>query len=507
MRTVAVNTPAPGRGALLANALRTLAGVVLIAGLMVAPLYYGATRPASQQAVLALLAAGSIAWLLSCALSGTCILPPRAMRIGATLVLGVAAVWMIFLVQPELPTFTRNHLARISARWPFSVVPRNFSVVLASGIIAVFALFALRDLARDRFWRRSIAGAILLTGAAVALLGLIQNATRAKGIYWDTSQRMPGAFFGTFFHHTSAGAYLNTVWPLGFGLALAGIRKGGRSSRARLGIYGALVCAALALAAHSGHISRLPQVIAIAAFAGFALWAGLWHAFGTIRGLRMVVAMGAALMACGAVAFGATRFGQISARWNQLEWAKVRGADRAGVNVAAPSDWPRLMRDDLFVPSDHRNYPLGDRGAMYAAAVSAIRERPWFGWGPGGWTAAAAAHSLDPFIRTFYLTVQFAHQDYLQTWVEWGVFGAAGWLLLVPGAVIYGIKRLGIRPSHDFIGVAAVTGLAAVLVQSLVDFPLQVPAVQFNIVALAALAWSTRSAPPGASSEPPFSFT
>jgi O-antigen ligase len=344
---------------------------------------------------------------------------------------------------------------------------------------------------------------MLLSGGAVALLGLLQNATRAPGIYWNDSVRMPGAFFGTFFHHTSAGAYLNTVWPLGFALALAEIRRDTESARTRWLIYSALICSALILVAHSGHISRLPQVIAIVGLITFTLWAGLWRAFGQIRGLRFAIGTLSAVLLIGVLGLGATRLREINARWNLLEWDGLRGGG-ATVASAPVEDWPKLMRDDLFIPSEHGDYPLGDRGAAYATAWSAIKERPWLGWGPGGWTAAAATLSNDPFIRTFYLMVQFTHNDYLQTCVEWGLIGAAGWALLVPGAAVHALKRLGSHPSHDFVGAAAVTGLAAVLVQSTIDFPLQIPAIFFNALALSAIAWSVpveRIHPP---STPPF---
>jgi hypothetical protein len=105
--------------------------------------------------------------------------------------------------------------------------------------------------------------------------------------------------------------------------------------------------------------------------------------------------------------------------------------------------------------------------------------------------AAAAAHSSDPFVRTFFLTLQFTHSDFLQACVEWGLVGAAGWVLLVPAAAIHGIAKLGLNPSRDYVGAGATAALIAVLVQSIIDFPLQIPAIQFNAVALAALSWTT----------------
>jgi O-antigen ligase len=233
-------------------------------------------------------------------------------------------------------------------------------------------------------------------------------------------------------------------------------------------------------------------VIAIFAFVAFALWAGFWRAFGRMRELRWVAGAVSATILAGVLAFGATRIDDIASRWNLLSWEGLSGG-RPAVATPPPEDWPKLMRADLFIPSKHGDYPLGDRGAAYATAWAAMTVHPWFGWGPGGWSAAAAAVSSDPFIRTFFLMVQFTHNDYLQTCVEWGLVGAVGWALLVPGAAINAFARLGLRPSDDFISAAAAVGLGCVLVQSLIDFPLQIPAVFFNAIALSALAWSVRS--------------
>lgn len=487
----------------MSDVIRAAAGCVLLVALALAPLNYGSTRLVPFELLIALCAIGAVAWGASRAMARTGSVPPRLAQLGVTLIAVSAVTWILALVVPALPDFTARHLARISARWPYSVVPREFGQLLWWSACAIGAWFALADLARQATWRWRIAAVMLVSGGAVALLGLLQNATRAKGIFWDDSIRLPGAFFGTFFHHTSAGAYLNSVWPLGFALALVNIRSQTESPRVRSFIYGSLVCSALILAAHSGHVSRLPQVIALVVLVGFTLWIGLWRAFGEIRGLRVVAGVVSALLLVAVLGFGATRLDEISARWGKLDFASMRGGHEMAVNPPVV-EWPRLMRDDLFIPSSHAGYVLGDRGAAYATAWQAIKERPWFGWGPGGWIAASAATSTDPFIRTFYLMVQFTHNDFLQTWVEWGVIGAAGWTLLVPGAAAHAFLRLGRRPSQDFIGAAAAAALASVLIQSLIDFPLQIPAIQFNALALSALAWSAPGERLQRTSTPPF---
>lgn len=478
----------------MAVALRTVSGVLMLTALCVAPLDFGATRPGAFEILVALVAIGAGAWLVAALISREVRWPPWPARIGLLLVGASSAGWLFFLQQPDVPTFTREHYARIVARWPFSVVPRELTTLLMWATCAMVALLALCDLARDPGWRRALAIVILATGSVVALLGLIQNASHARGIYWDDSRPMPGAFFGTFFHHTAAGAYLNSVWPVGLGLALDQLQRSARSPRSRVLVIAVLCATGLVLAAHAGHISRFPQVVAITLLVAFSLWTGLWKRLASIRGLRLALLGGAMLVALGVLTVGAGRLKTIAARWHELEFARLRGNRAVVATPPPPSEWPRRMRDDLFVPSDHRNYPLGDRGATYAAAWEAIKDRPWFGWGPGGWMAAAAAHSVDPFVRTFFLTMQFTHDDLLQTCVEWGLIGAAGWCLLIPASVIFALRSLAHQPSLDFIAAGAITALAALFIQSLIDFPLQIPAVQWNTIALTAFAWSAVSA-------------
>lgn len=467
----------------------------MLTALFVAPLNFGSTRPGAFQALVALVGAGAGVWLVAALLSRPVQLPPWPARIGLLLVGASSAGWLFFFPPPEVPAFTRDHYARIVARWPYSVVPRDLTMLLTWATCAMVALFALYDLAREPGWRRAFAIVIVVTGSLVALLGLLQNATHARGIYWDDRQRMPGAFFGTFFHHTAAGAYLNSVWPVGLGLALEELQRCAGSVRSRWLALALLGATGIVLAAHAGHISRFPQVVAIALLVGFSLWTGLWKRLRVVRGLRLALICAAIAIALGVVTFGAGRLKTIASRWHSLEFDRLRGDRTVVVTPPPPSEWRQRMRDDLFVPSDHRNYPLGDRGATYAAALQAIEDRPWFGWGPGGWMAAAAAHSVDPFVRTFFLTMQFTHDDLLQTMVEWGLVGAAGWCLLVPSSVIFGLRRLGGEPSRDFVAAGAITALLALFIQSLIDFPLQIPAVQWNAITLTALAWSVRGAP------------
>lgn len=431
-------------------------------------------------------AAGAL-WLFSSAVTHVWSVPSKLFLAGAALIVAVAAVW---LVRPplEIPSFTSHHLARVTARWPASMTDRAPRTVIFWAFAALLALFAAADLAREPRWRLAFVTTIVFTGVIAASIGLLQNATHARGIYWEKGPRLPGAFFGPFYHHTSAGAYLNSVWPLAAALTISGVRDGTRHTNWIAALGG--VATLLLLVAHTGHISRFPQVIAVGALVGLLLWLRPWNLLPTQRTFRFGLLL-AALGMVGLVGiFGAGKIHTIRARWSELKMPALLG--QAETPPPAPPDtWPKRMRGDLFVASDHGGYVLGDRGAAYVAAWHAFERRPWLGWGPGGWIAAAAATSVDPFVRTFFLYLQFTHNDYLQTLVEWGLFGALGWALLVFGGLAHAFRRLARQPAFDLFGAGAIAALMALLVQSLVDFPLQIPAIQLNATMLTALAWSS----------------
>jgi O-antigen ligase len=456
-----------------------------MAALALAPLDFGSTRTVPFHLLVLLVAASGCAWAASLPGPSQPALPWE-MMLGGALVAASVLAWELWLPRPSLPDFTLKHFQQISWRWPRSLVPSDRSWTLAWCAAAALAVPALFQLSSEPSTRRGFALVMVACGVAVAVLGLLQNATHARGIYWERGPRMPGAFFGPFYHHTSAGAYLNSVWPLAAGLAADCFRRGSR----RLGLF----CAAAALAilvAHAGHISRFPQVVAALMILASVLWVRPWRFAGSAspRWGRWMLA-GAAVAACAIVLGG--RIGDIGSRWSILHASDLAGKGRA-VAAVPPEQWDARMRPDLFVPSEHANFILGDRGEAYATAVQAAAERPWFGWGPGGWMAAAAATTRDPFIRTFFQMMQFTHEDFLQTVVEWGLIGAAGWAILVLGAVVRSARALRSRPEFDFVGAGAAVALAAVLTQSLIDFPMQIPAIQMNAVALAALAWSSGS--------------
>lgn len=462
--------------------LRVAAGVIFTALLVFAPLNFGSTRAGGPGVITFACAAATGLWLAAQLAGGRRARLP-AMAVACVALLAVAAVpWLTGLATPTpVAEFTQGHFARVVARWPYSTVWPAPGGSLAFILVLAASALALIDLARSRRWALTFCLALTGTATVVALLALAQNYTHATGIYWRDDGRMPGNFSGTFYHHTAAGAYYNTAWPLAVALTwLSWDRSGPAVTRWALTLAG-LLSVILLLVAHGSHVSRLPQLLALAV-APFLL-----RSRGS-RGPRGWLLLGGLLATVALLIAMTGRTAEIGERW------RLMFADTP-VAPATPeppvSAWPALMRDDLFIPHPPPPGWLGDRSESWRTAARALATRPLTGHGPGNWMGAASRHTESPFVRTFFQSLQFAYQDPLQFAVEWGGPAALGWWGLLVGALVVTLAPRAWRgPLHRSLGLAAACALAAVLLQAQVDSPLQMPAITLNVVALAALCWA-----------------
>ncbi len=450
-----------------------------------APLNFGSTRAGGTEVLTAGCILASLLWIASVACGGPRVQFPLGAAGSVLLLFLAAAPWITGLASltPVSP-FTQSHFAHVAARWPYSIVWRTPANTLAFILALAAAALPLIDLARTRGWALTFSVALAGTAVAVGTLALLQNYTHATGIYWRHDGRMPGNFCGTFYHHTAAGAYFNTAWPLAVSLTWLAWSQSRQVSATPVLIIAGVVGTIILLAAQGSHVSRFPQVTALLV-APFLL-----------RSLKFGHHSRRWLFAAGAIAVivlliaVAGRPAEIRERW-QLMFAPARIAPR---QVRPPETaWPALMRADLFVAYAPPGW-FGARGESWRTALRSITERPLTGHGPGNWMAAASQNTDDPFIRTFYQFLQFTHQDLLQFAVEWGLPATLGWWGLLVGALFAVVRaRAWLGAEHRLIAIAAACGLASVLLQAQVDFPLEMPAVVLNVVVLAALCWAGRT--------------
>jgi O-antigen ligase len=93
-----------------------------------------------------------------------------------------------------------------------------------------------------------------------------------------------------------------------------------------------------------------------------------------------------------------------------------------------------------------------------------------------------------------------AHEDYLQTVIEWGWVGAAAWAGLLAGGV-WGLIRAGTRPPRHaastgranadrLLARCALVALAGVAIHAAIDFPLQIASIQLYVAVLLGIGWA-----------------
>jgi len=128
----------------------------------------------------------------------------------------------------------------------------------------------------------------------------------------------------------------------------------------------------------------------------------------------------------------------------------------------------------------------GGRTPLWVETIPLIRAYPFFGCGLGGYETAFSRFKVSGVLETD----DFAHNDYLQLLAELGVVG-----FLIIGALALSVVRMAVRgavtssdPQARYFAVACAGALAAILLHSLADFNLYIPA---NAMLLAWIAGMT----------------
>lgn len=202
-----------------------------------------------------------------------------------------------------------------------------------------------------------------------------------------------------------------------------------------------------------------------------------------------------------ALVFSRSRMGIISALFSLIAVLALAGAGslsiRARVTVGAlfflgiiglavwiGSD-PVITRFETL--GDQYSHPGQDRVSIWRDTLRLIRLHPVLGSGLGTFTVAY------PSVQTAFLNnfVDHAHSDYLQIATELGVpgtilaFGGIFWIL---GLTVLRRKRGG---EYDkAISFACLGSITAILLHSLADFNLYIPANALVFAIILALAWS-----------------
>jgi O-antigen ligase len=447
---------------------------LLLAAIVYAPWAYGCTRWWTKVLLIQSLFAITILWLCSLFLRQRWPRVTISAGIVALSLLGLG--WFSFFNSvSSYDEFTQvfSPVPHPVPGW-FGAWDAAFSLramLLVTALMSAF--FMSMDLAANPLWRRRLFLTLALSGGLLLLFGLVERTTGAQGIFWDKSAPK-STFFATYFYHANAGAFINLTLPLVAGQAILAFRnKKGQLVRA---LWGFLLL--VSIAAVFVNTSRASMVIGILIMAALAV-GGTMIAIRrrqTITSRPQVLATVGVVLICALILTLSLGIEGALARWNNT-------------------------LDSLFASEGEL---WAGRVSIYRICWLSLYAAGWFGFGPGTFSI------IFPFLEREHGSesdgiLRYAHQDYLQTMLEWGALGFLLWMILIGGGIVRATlylwkdPRAVMRQRGMWLALCALS-LIGVLIHSLVDFPLQIASLQLISAVLLGQLWAKFDDKPKASS-------
>jgi O-antigen ligase len=370
--------------------------------------------------------------------------------------------WLIANAQSTYDPTTYQFDPRVSLvpMAPGAIDQQEATVVMIriTGLLGIMCFVA--DLTRREAWRRRVWWTIAGCGGSLILFGLIQRISGAPSIFWQEGET-GGNFFATYYYHGNAGAFINLVIPPIAGLALMAFRK--REGSIQRAIW--IPCFFIALAGAFANASKAAIVITIILLIALICW----RVRVLVNAWRVIPSTTIRVFAPFAVAISLLSLGWFG--WDRMthRWAE--------------EDWV--------------SQSAGSRLLSYQASWSMVHDSGWWGFGPGNF-ALAFPHYTGPFGNKLEGIWLFAHEDYLQTLIEWGWIGVAVWGLLFLGGILSGVRTYvrdgNLLSSGDrallFTSLLSLTGIA---IHATMDFPLQIASLQLYTAVLLGMVLGSQS--------------
>src|SRR5438876_1029560 len=441
--------------------LRHASRWIFLAALVYAPWAYGGTTSASIQIINWLLVAAFTLWIIEMVVSGRSRARPRLLLFLICALIAIGG-WMAVnaksIYDSDFYTFVplRNFAPHLTGSVDYAIS----AAWMLRGALLLCAILFVVDLSQSNRWLLRLWFTIGLVAGSIAFLGLLQKATGAQMIFWQTAPVWGATtFFATYYYHGNAGAYLNLVWPLTAGLAVRAFTTPSHPGMRALWISMLTVTIAAVVA----NTSRMAQLIALLLLIALSVQLGpaflrkVSHTKKNV-GLAGTIAILLALFALGQ----ATHLEQPLNRWQSVS-----------ERISTDARW-RASR----------------------VAMSALCDIGFFGFGPGTF------RSVFPFYNNVATkpapgTWRFLHEDYLQTALEWGWLGSSLWALLFFGGIAIGIRSYKKSAAQDWaprrrlLQPLVIVALAGVALHALVDFPLQIASIQLYVATYLGLCWGS----------------
>jgi O-antigen ligase len=438
-----------------------IAELALISGIVVAVLAFGGTEPAPFAAVEILLF-GTAAWVFA----------KRGAGVSARPLYFVVPVFLVlwgFLQLCPLPA----GLLRLAAKRGdsadhgpvLSLAPYQTRVELLI-LLACFAAFYLTVFVtgeRDR--KRRLIHALVVLGAGEAFYGLIQYLANWQVIWWYSKKYDLEEATGTYINRNHFAGFLEMVLPFAVALALYETEKlaSNRANRVRRSRKASSTFSSMSLW----------LAIAVVLMAALVFSRSRMGLLAAAASLIVMFSLAALQKKTGSVAIG---FAFIVLSLSLAGWIGLR---------------PALTRfEDL--PSEMPGHQE-TRLSIWPGAAKLIAERPLLGNGLGTLPVAYTPY------QTSFLTkyVNHAHNDYLEFASDLGIpaalllFGSVAWVLV---RAMRDFFRADSRFERN-ISLACVGSIVGILLHSLTDFNLYIPAnaLLFAVILGVALSATTQT--------------
>ncbi len=298
----------------------------------------------------------------------------------------------------------------------------------------------------------------VINAGLLALLGILQKVTAAKGVFWLIKDA-PSYFTATFYYKNHAGAYFNITVAASLALMswhyIRSLRHLDRSSPAPVYAFISIVIAVAVPLSNS----RTATVL----LAGYVVTAGIILLLWRLR----VNSQGTSHLATGLTLAGALGSLWIAAWFLNLD-KSIDQIRHVVSDKGQKMHWePRVLARQ--------------------ATMDLFTAEPITGWGAGSF------RHVFPFVQRNYGPIYFnegekrvfkwdhTHNDYVEILAELGVVGAAFPLLMLLWALtrVFRFQTLK-NPAYSILAV----GILLPLAHSWVDFPLANPAILTSLCAL-----------------------
>src|SRR5438034_3424540 len=441
--------------------LHATARWIFLAALVYAPWAYGGTTSASIQIINWLLLAAFILWIIELVVRGRSPARPRILLF-LTCVLIALGGWMALNARSiyDSDFYTFVPLRNLAPHLTGSVDYAISAAWMIRGALLLFAILFVVDLSQSNRWLLRLWYTIGLVAGSIAFLGLLQKATGARMIFWQTAPPWGATtFFATYYYHANAGAFLNLVWPLTAGLVIRTFATRGHAVLRAMWTSVSIVTVAAVLS----NTSRMAQFVALLLLIAICLQFGPALLRKLSRTRKGVVFAGAITILLTLVALAqATHLDQPLNRWQMLT----------------------------------QNVPKDARWMAARVAIGTLPDVGLLGFGPGTFRVVFPSYN-GVSINQVPGTWRFLHEDYLQTALEWGWVGSTLWALLFFGGIAVGIRNYKNYAARDWtprrrmLQPFAIIALVGAALHALVDFPLQIASIQLYVATYLGLCWGS----------------